>query len=378
VPDSQISSPPFSRPIWAEIDLAALRHNARTLADHVAPATLLGVIKAGAYGHGAAEVAAALQPESSVAGFGVASIDEGLSMRRAGVTKPILLLSAILPEEAPTAVEAGLMPTVWTEELAARLQAEGEKRSSNVAVHFKVDTGMGRLGVWHCEAAERWRQLQRFGRLEFQGIYTHLACADETEDHLSPQQLSRFESVLREIQPPAAVIRHAANSAGILRYPGAHLDMVRAGLALYGIHPCPHVAPQLDLRPVMTWKARVTSVKAVPEGASVSYGALWRASRTSRIATIPVGYADGYFRSLSNRGEVWLNGSRYPVVGRVTMDQILVDVTNAEIPVQPGDTVTLFGQNLPVQEVAARAGTIPWELLCAVSQRVTRVYTGTT
>jgi len=364
----------FSRPNWAEIDLDALRHNARVLWEFAAPAGLVAVAKAGAYGHGAAEIARALQGEPGVALFGVACVEEGVALREAGVEMPILLLSAILPDEAPAVVEANLVPTVWSQELASALDSAAAAQGTVLEAHFKVDTGMGRLGVGHCEAAQRYRDLRAYENLRFTGMYTHLACADEQEDRLSGLQLERFEAVLGQLSLPPEVLRHAANSAATLRYPEAHYDLVRPGLALYGTNPCPGLSADLPLRPVMTWKARITNLKTVAAGETVSYGGTWRAMAETKIAIIPCGYADGYFRALSNRGEVLVNGERCKVVGRVTMDQILVDVTGLKQPARLGDGVTLFGVGLPVEEVAASAGTIPWELLCAVSQRVARVY----
>ena len=361
----------FSRPNWAEINLDALRHNARALSAHAAPASVLAVIKAGAYGHGAFRVANALQREDSVTHLGVASVDEGLQLRSLGIRMPILLLSALLPEEIGEVVRAELTPTVFTLPMAQAVQNEAQRQNRRVEVHFKVDTGMGRLGANWDEAVSLWRQLQTFEHLNLAGIYTHLACADEDPDELSATQIARFERVLSEISAPQNVLRHATNSAGTIRYPQAHYDLVRPGLALYGAHPCPGVGPAIELQPVMSWKARITSVKTIAAGQSVSYGAQWVAAHKSQIAIVPCGYADGYFRSLSNRGEVLINGLKYPVVGRVTMDQIMVDVT--EQPVTIGDEVVLFGEGLPVEEVAGRAGTIAYELLCSVSVRVPRV-----
>jgi alanine racemase len=363
--------PCFSRPNWVEIDLDALRHNAHVLAAHVAPARLVGVIKAGAYGHGALEIAQTLEKLPSVAMLGVASVDEARWLRENGIAAPILLLSAILPEEAPEVVRLGLTATVWTNEVASTLNSAAAKENRRVSIHFKVDTGMSRLGASWCDATRAFREIVTYRHLEIAGIYTHFACADEDTD-LTDLQLQRFQEFCAEIPPQPNLLRHASNSAGALRYRAAHFDLVRPGLALYGAHPCRDLGPDLDLRPVMTWKARITALKQVPRGQSVSYGATWTAPRDSQIAVVPVGYADGYLRSLSNRGEVFLNEQRCPVVGRVTMDQIMVDVTGFSS--QIGDVVTVFGQNLPVEDVAAQAQTISYELLCAVSGRVPRVY----
>ncbi len=366
---------PYSRPNWAQIDLAALRHNARLVARHVAPARLIAVVKANAYGHGALEVARALQEVNEVAMLAVASVDEAAQLRQNGIETPILLLSAILPTEARDVVRLGLTATVFDLEVAAALNKAGEAQNRRASVHFKVDSGMSRLGAHWCDATHVVSQVCGFANLEIAAIYTHFACADEDSD-FSALQLRRFREFCGESALPPTILKHAANSAGALRFREAHFDLVRPGIALYGAHPCRDLAPDFDLRPVMTWRARVTALKNVATGQSVSYGATWTAPRASQIAVLPAGYADGYLRALSNRGEVLVNGKRAPVVGRVTMDQIMVDVT--EIPSRIGDEVTLFGENLPVEEVAARAGTISYELMCALSSRVPRVFSGKT
>ena len=382
-PTAEMSAP-FSRPNWAHVDLDALRHNARVLAQLSAPARLICVVKADAYGHGALPVARALQELPAMEMLAVASVDEGAQLRAGGIEKPILLLSALLPQEARDAAFHDLTPTIWTIELAAAWSDAARAAGRELSAHFKVDTGMARLGVPWCDAVARWRALQRFGGINWCGVYTHFASADEADADFSALQLQRFEQFLDAARIEAPTLRHAANSAAQLRFARARLDAVRPGLALYGAHPYPH--PQLrsqfhspadeplDLRPVMTRLARVTEVREVSAGQSVSYGATWRAGRDSRLAVVACGYADGYLRALSNCGEVLVGGARFPVVGRVTMDQILVDVTDAAPPIVIGAPVTLWGRNLPVEEVAARANTISYELLCAVSARVPRVY----
>ncbi|HVF10283.1 MAG TPA: alanine racemase [Abditibacteriaceae bacterium] len=376
--------PHFSRPAWAGIDLEALQSNVRELSRVLEPSTgILAVIKANAYGHGAVPIARALldqtstSPSSRVQMLCVASVDEGLQLRAAGIAAPILLLSAILPDEAYSAVAARLTPTVFTRELAAALDAAGGVLGCVAEAHLKIDTGMGRLGIWHCEAPAFYASLQEYSRLRVTGIYTHFACADEPVDAMTTVQSAAFQSALREccITESSASGRsviHACNSAALLRYPQAHGDCVRPGLALYGVLPT--ATSGTGLRPVMTLKARLTSVKTVAVGATISYGATWRAQRPSCIATVPVGYADGYPRSLSNRAQVLVRGTLCPLVGRVTMDQILIDCTNLVPNVEVGESVTLFGSDLPVADVAAWAGTIPYEILCGIAPRVPRVY----
>jgi alanine racemase len=372
--------PQFSRPNWAQIDLDALRHNARALGRHAAPARLIAVIKANAYGHGALEIAQVLQELPAVAMLAVASVDEAKKLREGGISAPILLLSAILPQEAAAVLRWNLIPTVWTLEVALALQSAARTAAKNasdgkyvnIPIHFKVDTGMSRLGAASCEAVKNFRAISALENLDIQGIYTHFASADEPESESTAIQISCFHEFCAEIELPSGALRHASNSAGTLRFPRAHFDLVRPGIALYGANPLYPMEQSIELKPVMTWKARITALKNIPRGQSVSYGATWTAQRPSRIAVLPVGYADGYLRSLSNRGQVLLNGARCPVVGRVTMDQILIDVT--EVSAEIGDEVTIWGQNLPVEGVAEQAGTISYELLCAVSARVPRVY----
>jgi len=361
--------PPFSRPTWAEIDLSALRHNVRLLADLAHPARLLAVIKANAYGHGVSIVAPALDVMEEVAMLGVASVDEGYALRELGVAKPILLLSAMLPEEARSAVRANLTPTIWTRELGLALQQAAELERTRADFHFKLDTGMGRLGALADDSMSALAALRTFDRLDLRGVYTHLSCADEDPDELSACQIERFREFLDSANLEAETLRHAANSATLIRYPHARFEVVRPGIALYGANPWPAIS--LDLRPVMTWKARVTALKTVPRGTTVSYGATWRAPKTTRLAIVSCGYADGFRRSLSQRAHVVINGAACPVVGRVTMDQIIVDTRAA--PVHLGDEATLFGRDLPVEEMASWADTISYEVLCGVSSRVPRI-----
>ncbi|MBV9865993.1 MAG: alanine racemase [Abitibacteriaceae bacterium] len=383
----ELESTSFSRPTWVEIDLEALRSNLHALQTTLGPAQVLAVVKANAYGHGAVPIAHTLLAPSSIPPvspgrdaravdmLGVASVDEGLQLREAGISVPILLLSAILPGEARTAVRNGLLPTVFTREVALALNEAGAAEHRVAEAHLKIDTGMGRLGVWHQEAAAFYHWLRALPHLRISGIYTHFACADAPDDAMTEAQARAFEVALRECGDLSGMTIHGANSAAALRYPQARWDMVRPGLTLYGVSPLREMMPvPVELRPVMTFKSRITHIKTVPAGATVSYGATWQATQPTRIATVPVGYADGYPRRLSNRAKVFINDVCCSVVGRVTMDQILVDCTHLGVNPQVGDNVTLFGAGLPVQDVAAWAETIPYEILCGIAHRVPRVY----
>lgn len=370
--------PSFSRPSWAEINLSSLRANARLLCG-AQSTPLIAVIKANAYGHGAIEVARALQKE--VLFFAVASIDEGQVLRNAGITLPILLLSAILPEEVEAAIEADLMPTLSTLEVAQALDNAAKNQNKIARAHWKIDTGMGRLGTFHPSAAATWRALREYSHLKIEGVYTHFACADDANETFTLQQITAFAVALTECEiVPTEYLIHAANSAGALRFPLAHFGAIRPGIALYGASPFESAQRDKRFAPVMSLRARVTEVREIQKGRTISYGATWTAQRDSKIALIPLGYADGYSRRLSNCGEVLIRGKRCRVVGRVTMDQIFVDATELSPNLQVGEIVTAWGADeggvlLPIEEVAAKAGTISYELLCGVAPRIPRIYT---
>ncbi|MGH2692398.1 MAG: alanine racemase [Actinomycetota bacterium] len=358
------------RPTVAEIDLDAVRHNVRTVKP--ADAELMAVVKANGYGHRAIPIArAALQ--GGATWLGVALVEEGLALRESGIDAPILVLTELPPGSEREAVEAGLTPTLYSEralrELAAAAPAEG------VGVHVKVDTGMHRVGIPPQEAPELASDVLAAG-LRIDGVWTHFARAEEPGNPTTARQLELFLEVCaaleaRGIRPR---YRHAANSGATMAAPETHLDLVRVGAAMYGIAPGPDLAGVLNLRPAMTLRSAVTHSKRVPSGHGISYGHRFRTERETTIATVPIGYADGYLRSLSNAGHVLIRGTRYPVVGSVTMDHLMVDC--GDEPVEVGDDVVLFGRQgqseIRVEEVAAWAGTIGWEIVCAVSERVPR------
>lgn len=365
----------WSRPIWAEIDLAAYAHNLRELR-RFCGVPLLCVLKADGYGHGAAllsRVAESL-PREDVLMLGVASVDEGAALRASGVQLPILLLSAILPEEAAATLAFDLTPTVFTFDLARALHIESFNRGRLVSVHVKIDTGMRRLGVPWKRAVHFFEQMRRFDSLRVAGIYTHFACAD-SDPLFTERQRRHFLDAIDNphIDWSDRPALHAANSAAAIGFPNTRFDMVRIGIASFGLN-CGR-EHDLDLRPVMSLRARITHLQSIARGASVSYGATWRAPRPSRIATVAAGYADGYPRLVSGRAQVLVRGRRANVVGRVTMDQILVDVT--DVGAQIGDTVTLWGRDgkeeVSADDVAAWAQTIGYEITCGVAARVRRV-----
>ena len=359
------------RPTTAHVDLDRLQHNLGEIRRVVGPRVkVLAPVKGDAYGHGLVRSALALE-QAGVDWFGVALVEEGKALRAAGITRPVLCLGGIGHRGAAEVLEHQLTPMVFDLEAAERLDAEAARRGVQLDVHLKVDTGMGRLGV----PSGQWdRFLDRFAdcmNLRVQGLATHFAEAD-TDATFTRLQLRRFQDALaaarlRAFEPS---LLHTANSAGSLAFPEARYDMVRPGLALYGVAPMPGL--ELDLRPVMRVTTEVLFVKNVPAGYGISYGRRWVAPRPTRLATLPVGYADGYPRSLSNRAEVLVHGHRCPVRGAVCMDMILVDVTEVPQRVRPGDTVELLGPGIGAEELAQHAGTIAYEILCGFSERVPR------
>lgn len=361
----------------AHVDLAAIRHNLARVRGRVAADTkILAAVKADAYGHGLVPVARALEA-AGVAYFGVATPAEATTLREAGIRGGVLLLSPVRdPATVARLVDAGVALTA-TDDASLDAYARSDLPAT-LKLHLKVDTGMGRLGRPGREAAGLARAIDRRPGWTLEGVWTHFAASDDEDRAYTLGQIEAFRSALDSLDaagltPP---LRHAANSAAIYAYPEAAFDMVRPGICLYGYHSSDVVAAlEPDLRPAMRLVAPVTFVKRVDTGTSVSYGNLWRAPRDTTIATVRIGYADGYARSLSQKAWVSLGGERRPVVGRVCMDQIMVDV--GDLDVSPGDEVTLWGPPGPDAESLARAiGTVSYELLTGVGARVERTYRG--
>lgn len=369
------------RRCWVEVDLAALRHNAAVAAD-LAGHPVMAVIKANGYGHGAVEVARALEREPSIAGLGVACLDEAGTLRQAGITAPVFLLGACLPTERPDAVAAGFNVIISDLAEAADFNRLAVRQGVRVACHLAIDTGMGRLGLLGEAWDEDWmRRLLALPNLDLVGFASHLPSADEDPDFTTRQARGFRELVgrARKVAPGLTHI-HLSNSAGIMTMGAALADfctLSRAGLMLYGVAPV--TAHSGRLRPVLGWHSRVTLVRELPAGHGVSYGRTHVTPRPTRVATLGVGYGDGYPRHLSASGAaVLIRGRRCPLLGRVTMDQIMVDVTDLPRAVQPGDEAILLGcqrgERIDASELAAKAGTIPWEILTGISRRVVRVY----
>lgn len=366
---------------WAEINLSNLAHNYRSLRGMLPRGCrFLGVVKANAYGHGAVEVAKKLE-QLGADYLAVACIDEGIELRREGIELPVLILGPTPSAFVRELVEYRFTQAVPDYEYALEISKEISALGGQLNIHIKADTGMSRLGFL-CDEAHMDETIQQIHQtcilpgLKAEGIFTHFANADGDEEY-SMRQLTRFFDVLDKLKCRGVEfeIRHCAASAAVLNYPCAHLDMVRPGIALYGHYPDPSCC-DLDgpgLLPVMTLKTRVISVRQLEKGTCISYGCTHTLQRDSKVAVLPLGYADGFERLLSNRGEVLIQDCRVPIVGRVCMDMCMVDVTDLD-DVRVGEEVIVFGCELPLEEKAETVGTIQYELLCGVSPRVPRVY----
>jgi len=370
-----------SYPAWAEINLGAVAQNMQEIRRVTAPtAGILAVVKANAYGHGAVEVSK-VALASGASWLGVARVSEGVELREAGIDAPVLVLGYLTPDQYSEAIRYQLTQAVYTLDMGIALSEVAAKLGTRAKVHIKVDTGMGRLG-WYdsSQLVQDVLKLARQPNLELEGIFTHFAAADEKDKSYTLQQLHKFTEIIEKLRQNGLEfpLRHAANSAAIMELPATHLDLVRAGIILYGLYPSQEVdRSKISLTPVMSLKARVAYVKKVPAGFKVSYGCTYETSRDTVIATISIGYADGYTRLLSSRGEVLLNGRRAPVIGRICMDQLMVDVSN--IPdVKIGDEAVLIGrqmgEEISADEIAAALGTINYEVTCMVNHRVPRVF----
>lgn len=367
------------RPMWAEIDLGAIERNVAAVKRQLRDgAEVMAVVKANAYGHGAVRAARA-----ALAGgarwLAVNLADEGVELRRAGITARILVLGYVPPWEADKIVFYGLTPTVNTHQLALALASAAKQRSLPLPVHVKVDTGLSRFGLPPEEVVPFVQCLATVPQLQFEGLWTHFASADERDKTFAHAQLALYHNTLARLAEAglAPRLRHAANSAAALDLPEAHLDCVRLGISLYGLYPSAEVSRAVPLAPAMTLKSRVARLRLLPAGSTVGYGRTFTAGRPTLVALVPGGYADGLRRALGNVGSVLVRGRRAPIVGRVSMDQIVVDVT--DIPgVEHDDEVVILGRQggdeITADELAGWMGTINYEVVTGVSQRVPRVY----
>lgn len=371
---------------WVEIDLSALTQNVSQIKQLLAPKTdLMAVVKADAYGHGAVTVARSVI-QAGANWLGVATIPEGIELREAGIKTPILVLGATnTPEQIRAIARWNLQPTLCTPRQALIFSETIAERllQTPLPVHLKLDTGMSRLGTSWEEAKEFAQLVARLPNLQIASIYSHLATAEDPDRTIAKQQQQRFEQAISSIQEAGLQLPrlHLANSAGTLTDSSLHYDMVRVGLAIYGLYPAEHLQSVLDLKPVLQVKARITQVKTIQPGTGVSYGHRFVATRPTRIAVVGIGYADGILRNLSNQMVVLAHGQRVPQVGSITMDQLMLDVT--QVPdLQEGEVVTVLGRDgdqvISADHWANILGTISWEILCSFKHRLPRVATNHT
>lgn len=364
------------RATWAEVNLTQLSQNLQAIRAHVAPAKVMIVVKANAYGHGLAEVSKQLASQTDY--IGVAVLEEGIFLRELGVTAPIIVLGGIWGDQVPQYLQHNLTLTASSVERLEQIDAVAGQMGAKAKVHLKIDTGMERIGVHYYSAQTLQEAALKCVNVEVEGIFSHFANADASDLTHARLQLERFNQVLRfyEKNGLPMPIRHMANSAAILQLPQSHLDMVRPGILLYGVYPAAEVVRSVEVRPALAWKSRVVYFKVVKPGHPVSYGSTWQSDHPVRIVTVPVGYGDGYFRSLSDKAQVIIRGKKYPQVGRVCMDQMMVNIESDSA--FNGDEVTLMGESdgetITAQDLADWAGTIPYEILTNINTRVPRVY----
>ncbi len=378
---SDAAAPDIPRSTRAIVDLTAIEHNVARVRGLVGEKVeILAVVKADAYGHGAVKAARACE-RGGASLLGVAIVREGAELRRAGIELPILVQCCASASEIGAIIEHGLMPTVASLEFARALSEEASRAGVTVKVHADIDTGMGRMGFAPESAVEEISGVAELPGLELDGLYTHFSTSEIANDKWTLGQIEKFEGLARElaglgIKPPRL---HAANSGAVINYEKAHLTLARPGLMLYGVYPDRSLESKVALRPALRFETSIVFLKSIPAGTSLGYGRSFVAPAPMRIGTANVGYADGYAWRLSGESSVLVRGRRVPVVGRVSMDQLLIDVSSVA-DAELGDTVTLIGsdgaQCIRAEDIAGWAGTISYEILCGISQRVPRVYVG--
>ena len=364
---------------WCDVSLDNLKYNIDQIKSKVNNGVkLCGIVKANAYGHGVEEIAKNLV-EQGFDYLAVAVIDEAVALRLCGFDQPILILGNTPKDTASQVVEYNITASVYNTDTAKVLSQEAVKQNKNVKIHLKIDTGMGRIGfVPDEQTLTDIIEVSKLPNIEIEGIFTHFACADCSDREMTLKQFDKFMDLVGKVENKGIKIpiKHCCNSAGIINYPEMHLDMVRAGIILYGMYPS-DIDYDIDLKPLMDFKTSVINVKTVKIGETISYGATYTAQSEMKVATIAVGYADGYSRLLSNCGRVLVNGKFANIVGRICMDQCMIDVTNVH-NISIGDEVILFGadenEKLPIEELAVKLGTINYELPCVINNRVPRCY----
>jgi alanine racemase len=359
------------RPTYLEVNLPQLKKNLEAIRAYVAPAKVMPMVKANAYGHGVDGLAPFIEPYVDY--FGVALVEEGIHLRELGITKPILVAGGTLPEQIPLFLQYDLILTASSPDLLAAAEAAAESAQKKLTAHLKIDTGMERVGVHEYEADSFLEQSLQCKHVLIEGIYTHFANSEDPQLTHARQQLERFQEVLRfyEKRSLPTPIRHMSNSGAVLQFPESHMDMVRPGVMFYGIYPV-GVEHTVEIAPILKWRSQVVFSKITLPGRPVSYGSLWQSEVPARIITIPCGYADGYFRRMTNQAQVMVNGKKYPQVGRICMDQFMVNLGDDEA--QVGDEVVLLGDGITAYDLASWAGTNEYEVLTNISARIPRLY----
>lgn len=362
---------------WAEINLAAVRFNINNIQKKLGEnIELMAIVKCNAYGHGAIEVSRQAL-NIGVKALGVSSLYEGIELRDIFKDVPIIVLSAGMSGQAEEFIEYNLSPVVCTWQMTNALADAARKRGTRAKVHIKVDTGMGRIGVWHERADEFTRQVHKMPDIEIEGICSHFATSDEQNLDFAKQQFEWFNRCLEKIKDLPIRFKHISNTAAIFNLPEAHLNMVRPGLSIYGVSPSEYVKDVEKLRPALSLKTKVAFLKTIPKGRTLSYARTYKTEKEMKVATLPVGYGDGYPLSLSNKAYVLIKGKKARILGAVTMDQIMVDVTDIK-DVKTEDIAVLIGkqgdEEITATEIARMAGTIPYEIFTSINKRVQRVY----
>ena len=361
------------RPTYLEVNLSQLKKNLEAIRRQVAPARVMPMVKANAYGHGMDGVVPFIEPYVDY--IGVALVEEGIHLRELGIRKPILVAGATLADQVPLFAEHDLILTGSSLELLDAAEQVSRSTGSRIKTHLKIDTGMERVGLREYEAEDFILKASVYRHLIVEGIYTHLANSEMADRTYSNMQVERFEEVLGLYDKhslPIPALRHVCNSGGILNLPNAYFDMVRPGVLLYGVYPGEEVDRIIDVKPALTWRSRVAFSKRTLPGRPISYGSLWQAEEETGIVTIPCGYADGYFRRMTNRAQVRIGQKKYPQVGRICMDQFMVNVGDDEI--QVGDEVILLGEGIAAEDLAQWMGTNEYEVMTNISARIPRVY----
>ena len=377
----------FSKRTWMQIDLDAVEHNFNAIKNQLSKGTkLLCVLKADAYGHGAKFLVKEYE-KLGADYYGVSNIDEAVQLRKSGATKPVLIFGYTAPEMAETLCKYNISQALFSYNYAEKLRFECRKKNLKLKVHLKIDTGMSRIGFFSQtledieNSTEEILKIKNFEELEIEGIFTHFSVADDVTNQkdYTLKQFKNFMTVINKLENSGMKIplRHCCNSAGIINFPEMQLDMVRGGIALYGLYPSDEVKNKTDLKPIAQLKTIVSQVKSVPVGTYVSYGCTFMSSKEIKVAAVPLGYADGYSRQFSNNAEMIVCGKRAPVIGRVCMDQLMLNVSDVD-KVEEGSIVTAFGEDegekITVDELALKIGTINYEITCLVGKRVPRIY----